>query len=364
MIVQKLLKPLGVMTTSLEEISQGEGDLTKRLDVQSKDEIGKLASAFNKTLSEIQGIIIGVKETAAYVLESSSSISSLTTKTAKETAVVAESVQRIEKSAITQTEMTNECVETTTGLAHNIQHISEISGELFEQSERTKEAAETGQSVIDNAVDQMKTIHESVHELSETVEVIKSNTVEINSFLSTISAISSQTNLLALNAAIEAARAGENGRGFSIVAEEVRKLAEQTNEATEQIQVLIGRMQKEVERSTDRMQISSTYVEKGREITEEAGKSFLSVLDEVRGIAGKLQEITQETEEVSAGTEEVNAVIETIASTSYESQIHIEEISENFDSQNERMNTMNESIHHLRESSEQLYNRVNHFKTK
>lgn len=363
LVIQKLLKPLGMMTKSLETISQGEGDLTKRLDVQSQDEIGKLASAFNKTLSEIQGIIIGVKETAAHVFTSSSSISSLTTKTAEETQFVSESVQHIEKGATTQTAMTNDCVQTTTGLANNIQHITEIAGELFKQSERTKDAAETGQSVIDDAVDQMKTIDESVQALSETVEIIQSNTVEINSFLSTISAISSQTNLLALNAAIEAARAGEHGRGFSIVAEEVRKLAEQTNEATEQIQALISRMQQEVERSSDRMNISSSYVNKGKEITEEAGKSFLHVLEEIRGIASKLQSITLATEEVSAGTEEMHAAMETIAGASYEAQNHIEDISKKFVTQRERINTMNDSIQQLQESSEQLHNRVNHFKT-
>ena len=362
-VIQKLLKPLGVMTKSLETLSQGEGDLTKRLDVQSQDEIGKLASAFNKTLSQIQGIIIGVKETAEHVFTSSSSISSLTSKTAEETQLVSESVRRIEKGATTQTEMTNDCVQTTTGLAHNIQNITEIAGELFEQSERTKDAAETGQSVIDNAVEQMKTIDDSVQALSETVEIIQSNTVEINSFLSTISAISSQTNLLALNAAIESARAGEHGRGFSIVAEEVRKLAEQTNEATEQIQALISRMQQEVERSTDRMNISSSYVNKGKEITEKAGKSFLHVLEEIRGISGKLQDITMATEEVSAGTEEMNAAMETIAGASYEAQNHIEDIAKNFVTQNERINHVNESIQQLQESSEQLNNRVNHFKT-
>lgn len=362
-VIHRLLKPLETMTKSLEEISHGEGDLTKRLDVRSNDEISKLASAFNHTLSAIQSIIIGVKETSTHVLESAASISSLTTKTAEETQFVSQSVQRIEKSAKTQTAMTNDCVQTTTGLAHNIQHITEIASELFVQSKRTKGAAETGQSVLDDAIHQMQTIDESVQALSETVDIIQANTIEINSFLSTISAISSQTNLLALNAAIEAARAGEQGRGFSIVAEEVRKLAEQTNEATEQIQTLISRMQHEVDQSANRMHTSSDYVEKGKTITEQAGQSFLHVLEEIRGISVKLQDITLETEEVSAGTEEMNAAIETIASASYESQSHIENISGHCEAQSHSMNKMNESIHQLRKSSEQLHNKVNHFKT-
>ncbi|MFB5284752.1 methyl-accepting chemotaxis protein [Peribacillus sp. Hz7] len=362
-IVRKLLKPLEMMTKSLEEISHGEGDLTMRLDVHRKDEIGQLASAFNQTLSQIQEIIIGVKQTAANVLDSSSSLSTLTEETAKQTHLVSESVEQIEQGAATQSAMTDECVHTTTGLALNIQQVTEVSSELFKQSERTKEAAETGYRVINDAVNQMKTIDESVHILSETIGMIQSNTVEINSFLSTISAISEQTNLLALNAAIEAARAGEHGRGFSIVAEEVRKLAEQTNTATEQIQALIGRMQHEVERSANHMHISSDYVDTGKEITEEAGQSFLHVLKEISGITEKLQSITQATEEVSAGTEEMNAAIETIAGASHEAQHHIQSISDNCDIQNERMNNMTDSIYQLRENSKQLHSKVNHFKT-
>ncbi|MFJ8257941.1 methyl-accepting chemotaxis protein [Peribacillus asahii] len=362
-VVRKLLKPLEMMTKSLEEISHGEGDLTMRLDVHRKDEIGQLASAFNQTLSQIQEIIIGVKQTAANVLDSSSSLSTLTEETAKQTHLVSESVEQIEQGAATQSAMTDECVHTTTGLALNIQQVTEVSSELFKQSERTKEAAETGYLVINDAVNQMKTIDESVHILSETIGMIQSNTVEINSFLSTISAISEQTNLLALNAAIEAARAGEHGRGFSIVAEEVRKLAEQTNTATEQIQALIGRMQHEVERSANHMHISSDYVDTGKEITEEAGQSFLHVLKEISGITEKLQSITQATEEVSAGTEEMNAAIETIAGASHEAQHHIQSISDNCDIQNKRMNNMTDSIYQLRENSKQLHSKVNHFKT-
>ncbi|AZV44936.1 chemotaxis protein [Peribacillus asahii] len=362
-VVRKLLKPLEMMTKSLEEISHGEGDLTMRLDVHRKDEIGQLASAFNQTLSQIQEIIIGVKQTAANVLDSSSSLSTLTEETAKQTHLVSESVEQIEQGAATQSAMTDECVHTTTGLALNIQQVTEVSSELFKQSERTKEAAETGYRVINDAVNQMKTIDESVHILSETIGMIQSNTVEINSFLSTISAISEQTNLLALNAAIEAARAGEHGRGFSIVAEEVRKLAEHTNTATEQIQALIGRMQHEVERSANHMHISSDYVDTGKEITEEAGQSFLHVLKEISGITEKLQSITQATEEVSAGTEEMNAAIETIAGASHEAQHHIQSISDNCDIQNERMNNMIDSIYQLRENSKQLHSKVNHFKT-
>ncbi|MEH6948400.1 methyl-accepting chemotaxis protein [Bacillus sp. JJ634] len=362
-VVRKLLKPLEMMTKSLEEISHGEGDLTMRLNVHRKDEIGQLASAFNQTLSQIQEIIIGVKQTAANVLDSSSSLSTLTEETAKQTHLVSESVEQIEQGAATQSAMTDECVHTTTGLALNIQQVTEVSSELFKQSERTKEAAETGYRVINDAVNQMKTIDESVHILSETIGMIQSNTVEINSFLSTISAISEQTNLLALNAAIEAARAGEHGRGFSIVAEEVRKLAEQTNTATEQIQALIGRMQHEVERSANRMHISSNYVDTGKEITEEAGQSFLHVLKEISGITEKLQSITQATEEVSAGTEEMNAAIETIAGASHEAQHHIQSISDNCEIQNKRMNNMTDSIYQLRENSKQLHSKVNHFKT-
>ncbi|OLN22211.1 hypothetical protein BTO30_10710 [Domibacillus antri] len=362
-IVRTLLKPLGVMTSSLEEISNGEGDLTARLQVPAKDEIGKLASAFNKTISEIQHIIVEVKQTASQVVESSVSLAALTEAAAHETEFVSDSVRRIESGAATQTAMTDDCVQTTADLARNIEHIAEAAGDLFGQSERTKEAAETGHTVITEAVGQMQTIDESVQALSETIGVIQSNTVEISSFLSTISAISNQTNLLALNAAIEAARAGEHGRGFSIVADEVRKLAEQTNEATGQIQGLIERMQQEVERSSSRMTESSEYVAKGKEITEEAGQSFMNVLEEIHGMAVRLQAITKATDEVSAGTEEVNAAIETIAGASHEAKNHIEDIADKCASQGERMNDMSESIQELREMSEQLHSSVHHFKT-
>ncbi|OKL35625.1 methyl-accepting chemotaxis protein [Domibacillus mangrovi] len=362
-VVRRLMKPLDEMRGSLEEISSGEGDLTARLDISRKDEIGKLASAFNKTISEIQTIIVGVKQTASHVVESTVSLSALTKATTDETGFMLESMRQIESGAATQTAMTAECVQTTTALAHRLQDITEASGDLFGQSEKTKEAAETGHSIITEAVGQMNIIDESVYALSATIDVLQSNTMEIGSFLSTISAISSQTNLLALNAAIEAARAGEHGRGFSIVANEVRKLAEQTDDATGQIQSLINRMQEEVEQSAKRMTESSEYVEKGKIITGEAGQSFMNVLEEIRGMALKLKAITTATDEVAAGTEEVNAANETIAGASNEAQSYIEDIAEKCVVQSERMNEMSTSIQELRESSEQLHSSVHHFKT-
>lgn len=362
-VVRTLLKPLTMMTKSLEEISNGAGDLTMRLQVEEKDEIGRLASAFNKTLSEIQRIIIGVKQTASTVLKSSELLSEHTIETADGTQFVSDSVRSIESGVATQTAMTDDCVQTTISLARSVQHIAEVTGELLGQSERTKNAAETGQSIINEANEQMETIDDSVHVLSETINLIQSNTENISSFLSTISDISEQTNLLALNATIEAARAGEQGRGFSIVANEVRKLAEQTNNATNQIQELIHKMQKEVEQSSARMNESSKFVDKGKDITVKAGKSFLKVLEEIRGMSIQLQAITNETDEVSAATEEVNAAIETIAGTSHNTQDHIEDISDNCSQQSKNMHVMSESIQQLRHGSKELHNSVHHFKT-
>lgn len=362
-VIQTILKPLGAMKESLNEISRGEGDLTARLPISSKDEIGQLAKSFNRTIETIQSVIFDTKKAAIHVTDSALALSEKTAATAKETSFIFGVIRDIEESAKTQTAMTDENVHTTMLLAQNIEKISESSGELFDNSEKTREAAETGHTVIKEAVSQMKTIDQTVQSLSNTIATIQRNADEIGSFLATISAISAQTNLLALNAAIEAARAGEHGRGFSVVAEEVRKLANETDEATNQIQSLISRMKQEVSQSAVKMEESSRYVTGGKEITEEAGYSFTHVLEAIRGITEKIHTISSATGEVSAGTEEVNAAIETIAGASHATQGHISSMVEKCILQENRMAEMGEYIQALYKSAELLQKKVHTFKT-
>jgi len=278
---------------SLVHISKkmANGDLTGTIEVKSKDEIGQLSSAFINMKEELSLLINQIKIISGDVLDSSFQLASVSQESggsAEETARAAESLN---ESSILQTNLMNKSNETVEDLIDELSRVGTFAMNVRDASNSVHVSSEKGETSIDEAIRQMTAIKGSTMETGATIGVLKEKSGLIGDIVSVITSISQQTNLLALNAAIEAARAGEHGRGFAVVADEVRKLAENTQTSTEEISNLIKDIQNQIEMAITTMNSSVLEVETGTTIIEETGQMFGEIKDEVGNMTSLIQSL-------------------------------------------------------------------------
>ncbi|MDD2102403.1 methyl-accepting chemotaxis protein [Pseudomonas putida] len=288
---QRITRPLKVLTRVMEDISLGEGDLTRRLQVQSRDEIGQLATAFNRfverihqSIREVSSAAHGVNEGARRVLDASnSSLSNFDDQSSRTNSVAA---------AINQ-------------LGAAAQEIAHNASDASQQASSARQQAEDGRQVVQRTIEVMNELSGKISASCSNIEVLNDKTVNIGQILEVIKGISQQTNLLALNAAIEAARAGEAGRGFAVVADEVRSLAGRTQTSALEIQQMIEELQVGARDSVTTMTESQQHSEESVTIANLAGTRLSSVTQRI----GEIDNVNQS---VAAATEEQTAVVEAL----------------------------------------------------
>ncbi|KAB0494085.1 methyl-accepting chemotaxis protein [Pseudomonas vancouverensis] len=288
---QRITRPLKVLTGVMEDISLGEGDLTRRLQVQSRDEIGQLATAFNRfverihqSMREVSSAAQGVNEGARRVLvASNSSLSNFDDQSTRTNSVAA---------AINQ-------------LGAAAQEIAHNASDASHQASNARQQAEDGRQVVQRTIEVMNELSGKISASCANIEVLNNKTVNIGQILEVIKGISQQTNLLALNAAIEAARAGEAGRGFAVVADEVRSLAGRTQTSALEIQQMIEELQVGARESVTTMTESQQHSEESVTIANLAGSRLGSVTQRI----GEIDNVNQS---VAAATEEQTAVVEAL----------------------------------------------------
>ena len=272
------------MLDSLQKVAAG--DLSLKFAVDSADEFGQMAEACNKMLHNVRSMTKKIQETADSVSNSSGALTSTSEQSAQATQNVAESITEVAGAAQAQLDSVAEAKHQvhafTRGLADAAQTIEQVAADI----EHTSQRAEEGNKLVLSTVDQMNAIADTVISSSNVVAKLGERSKEIGDIVEVISNISGQTNLLALNAAIEAARAGEHGRGFAVVAEEVRKLAEESQNASQRIEDLIRAIQQETEQAVQAMETGREEAEKGRENVTATGKSF----SEIRAMIQRVQE--------------------------------------------------------------------------
>ena len=288
---RRITRPLQVLTRVMEDISLGEGDLTRRLQVQSRDEIGQLATAFNRfverihqSIREVSSAALGVNEGARRVLDASHSSLSNFDDQASRTNSVAAAINQLGAAA--------------QEIAHNACGASQ-------QASCARQQAEDGRQVVQRTIEVMNELSGKISASCSNIEVLNDKTVNIGQILEVIKGISQQTNLLALNAAIEAARAGEAGRGFAVVADEVRSLAGRTQASALQIQQMIEELQVGARDSVTTMTESQQHSEESVTIANLAGTRLSSVTQRI----GEIDNVNQS---VAAATEEQTAVVEAL----------------------------------------------------
>ncbi len=297
----------------LKEMNKfAKGDLTVELRVEKEDQIGKLYKGFNSSVKNIGDLIGKVTEAVQATASAANQISSSTEEMAA--GAQEQSSQATEVAGAVE-EMTKTIYETTKN-----------TGQATEASKNSGKVAKEGGKVVEETIHGMNRIAEVVKKSAETVQALGKSSDQIGEIVQVIDDIADQTNLLALNAAIEAARAGEQGRGFAVVADEVRKLAERTTKATKEIATMIKQIQKDTSGAVESMEQGTKEVEIGKQLAEKAGASLQEIIHGAEKVVDIVSQVAAASEEQSSASEQISKNIESISSVTQQSASGIQQI--------------------------------------
>jgi methyl-accepting chemotaxis protein len=291
LVANSINGPLTKLRRTIEEIER-ESALNKRIDLHSEDELGSLAKAFNRMLDKFQSIVNQVTATATNLTDAAEDVAKITSQTAES---VGKQQHEVDQVATAMNEMTA-----------TVQEVARNATEAAKAASHSDEEAQNGQAVVDRTINAIDALASEVDRAANVIHRLEQDSDKIGTVLDVIKGIAEQTNLLALNAAIEAARAGEQGRGFAVVADEVRTLASRTQQSTAEIQQMIERLQAGAQEAVSVMEDSRSRASDSVSSAQSAGQSLESITRSVASITDMNTQIASAADEQSAVAEEIN----------------------------------------------------------
>ncbi|MEK4360943.1 methyl-accepting chemotaxis protein [Paenibacillus sp. FSL M8-0212] len=358
LVVKNTLSPIRHLIKGIDDVSRG--NLNVNIPT-GKDDLGLVNEKFNSMVRKINDTIVKVQITSQEVNQSAKELYEVSERNSENADSINNNVTQITSNIRSQEQATRDSARAMSEMATVIQTIASSSASVADEAYEMERRSQQGNSVVRQVSEQMNLITESVKNTASAIEVLESRSQEIGDILNIISGISSQTNLLALNASIEAARVGEEGRGFAVVAGEVRKLAEQSEQATSQVGVLIQEIQAGIKQAVRAMEQGTSEVDTGLSVADQTGQLFEDILEAAKKVSNQIQEVSSATEEISAGTEEMTATADDLSSSVSKTANSSEQISSSVDEQKASLITLVDSSTRLNSMSEELQELISHF---
>lgn len=353
--------PIQRLVFNMKEVS--EGNLcVEPLVVKSRDEVHDLANSFHEMTSSLQTLIRQVGTTSEQVAASAEELNASAEQTSQATEQIAVTVQEVASATDQQLESVGRGAKSIDDISHGISHIASKSQAASTLAIQVASMAGEGNQSIQAAVLQMNAIHDSIRELSSVVEGLGNHSQAIGQIIEVITGIADQTNLLALNAAIEAARAGEHGRGFAVVADEVRKLAEQSSRSAEQISQLIHTIQTDTKQAVGSMEAGTREVQQGILVVHRAGETFGQIQMSIGTVSDQVHDVSAAAQEVSAHSEQVVDAIRQVSEVSAVTADGTQNVSAATEEQLAAMEEISSSATALSQMAEELQYMIGRFK--
>ncbi len=300
-----VLKPLAHMAAITKDIAQGEGDLTKRVPTQGNDEIAQFGAYFNQFIEKLQKMI--------------GKVAHVTDKVASASVELSATAEEISKGTDNLTSRASQTAAAVEEMNATVSQVAQNSGKAATLAQETVKTAKDGGTVVSDTISGMQHLSDAVSNSATIIAELGKSSDQIGEIVRVIEDIADQTNLLALNAAIEAARAGEQGRGFAVVADEVRKLAERTTKATKEIGDMIRQIQQDTRGAVESMQQGTQKVSGGVELVNKTGEALTRIVQMVSESADMIRQIAVASEEQSVATQQIANDIENVAKVTKES---------------------------------------------
>lgn len=338
-----------------------QGDLTAECKVHSKDELGVLTKQFNKFLNQIRLLISKAKETSAVVLSSSNEILKSSEETSKASEEISSTVTSISQGALEQAKLAHEGNNLVKDVAVSLHNIADNTLNISALANKSMEIVNNGTTTLEYQRDKMFHSQKASQSVSEVISELSIKSSEIGQIIGFINGITGQTNLLALNASIEAARAGEAGRGFSVVANEVKKLAELSKESTQKINNLIIEVQSDIEKAVIEMNNTKISIDEQSSSLQSTENAFNDIKLSVSEVVNKINEVSHETQIVNNNILSVENSINNIENLVSQSASFTEEAASITEEQTASMLEISSSINELTELSKDLENTLEKF---